>query len=270
MNEGTHPSASGVPPDADASTSTSRPLPTRLPAAFTLHGVYHVKAGITVLDGVEVDMPQGDIIALVGPSGAGKTSLLRLLNRLDDPVRGEIVYRGRPITYYPVQTLRRRVGFVFQTPVMFPGTVRDNLQVALALGGHQDQDADTRIAEVMALAELDRALCDREGDQLSGGQQQRVNIARALLTSPDVLLMDEATSALDPETAERLMETTRRLSREQHLTVIMVTHRLAEARRISDWTIVLERGRVVARGRTVDVFGRTTDPRIRAFLDTEH
>jgi len=232
--------------------------------------VYQVKAGITVLDGVDADIPHGDIIALVGPSGAGKTSLLRLLNRLDDPVRGEILYRGRPITHYPVQVLRRHVGFVFQTPVIFPGTVRDNLQVALALGGDHGQDAEARMAEAMALAELDHALYDREGDRLSGGQQQRVNIARALMTSPDVLLMDEPTSALDPETADRLMEMIRRLSREQHLTVVMVTHRLAEARRISDRTIVLERGCVVANGPTADVFGRTTEPRLRAFLDTEH
>jgi len=270
MQEATNPRASGVQPYTGTSTSDTRPLPTRLPAAFTLQGVYQVKAGITVVDGVEVDIPHGEIIALVGPSGAGKTSLLRLLNRLDDPVRGEILYRARPITHYPIQALRRQVGFVFQTPVMFPGTVRDNLQVALALGGDHGKDADARMAEAMALAELDRALCDRAGDRLSGGQQQRVNIARALLTSPDVLLMDEPTSALDPETADRLMETTRRLSREQHLTVVMVTHRLAEARRISDRTIVLEQGRIMASGRTVDVFGRTTDPRIRTFLDTEH
>ena len=124
------------------------------------------------------------------------------------------------------------------------------------------------MAAAMALAELDGTLCDRDGDRLSGGQKQRVNIARALLTSPDVLLMDEPTSALDPETADRLMETTRRLSQEQHLTVVMVTHRLSEARRTSDMTIVLERGRVVAMGRTADVFENTTNPRIRAFLET--
>jgi putative ABC transport system ATP-binding protein len=270
MRDTTNPSASGVQPSTGASTSHTLALPTPLPAAFTLKGVSQVKAGITVLDGIEVDIPHGEIIALMGPSGAGKTSLLRLLNRLDDPVRGEIFYRARPITDYPVQALRRQVGFVFQSPVMFPGTVRDNLQVALALGGDHGQDADTRVAEAMALAELDRALCDRVGDRLSGGQQQRVNIARALMTAPDVLLMDEPTSALDPETADRLMETTRRLSREQHLTVVMVTHRLAEARRSSDSTIVLEHGRIVASGQTADVFERTTDPRLRAFLATEH
>src|SRR5215831_14945690 len=269
MQETTNPRASGMRQSTGASTRNTLPLPTSLPAAFSLQGVYQVKAGITVVDGVELDIPHGDIIALVGPSGAGKTSLLRLLNRLDDPVHGEILYRARPITHYPVQALRRRVGFVFQSPVMFPGTVRDNLQIALALGGDQGQDADTCMAEAMALEELDRALYDRVGDRLSGGQQQRVNIARALMTSPDVLLMDEPTSALDQETADRLMETTRRLSREQHLTVVMVMHRLAEARRISNRTIVLERERVVASEHTADVFERTTDPRIRAFLDTE-
>jgi putative ABC transport system ATP-binding protein len=200
MHDITNPSTSSEP-STGASTRHTLPLPTRLPAAFTLKGVYQIKAGITVLDSIEVDIPRGEIVALVGPSGAGKTSLLRLLNRLDDPVRGEILYRARPITDYPVQALRRHVGFVFQAPVMFPGTVRDNLQVALALGGDHGPDADTRIAEAMALAELDRVLRDREGERLSGGQQQRVNIARALLTSPDVLLMDEPTSALDPATA---------------------------------------------------------------------
>ena len=246
-----------------------QPLPSGLTAAFTLKGVRQVKDGITILDGVELDIPHGAITALVGPSGAGKTSLLRLLNRLDDPVSGDIVYRARAITHYPVQELRRNVGFVFQTPVMFPGTVRDNLQAALTLGGAAGQGAERRVAAAMALAELDSTLYDRDGDRLSGGQKQRVNIARALMTSPDVLLMDEPTSALDPETADRLMETTRRLSQEQHLTVVMVTHRLSEARRTSDMTVVLEHGRVVAMGRTADVFENTTNPRIRAFLDTE-
>jgi ABC-type methionine transport system ATPase subunit len=246
-----------------------QPLPSGLTAAFTLKGVRQMKGGMTVLDGVELAIPHGAITALVGPSGAGKTSQLRLLNRLDDPVSGDIMYRARAITHYPVQELRRKVGFVFQTPVMFSGTVRDNLQAALPLGGAAGQDAERRVAAAMALAELDGTLCDRDGDRLSGGQKQRVNIARALMTSPDVLLMDEPTSALDPETADRLMETTRRLSQEQHLTVVMVTHRLSEARRTSDMTVVLERGRVVAMGRTADVFGNTTNPRLRAFLDTE-
>src|SRR5437868_12044562 len=205
--------------------------------------------------GLLVDDGQLALGALAGVTATGVFSMLA-------PPATVQAYAG------PV-LLRRYVGFVFQTPVMFPGTVRDNLQAALTLGGAAGQGAERRVAAAMALAELDSTLCARDGDRLSGGQKQRVNIARALMTSPDVLLMDEPTSALDPETADRLMETTRRLSQEQHLTVVMVTHRLSEARRTSDMTVVLERGRVVAMGRPADVFEHTTNPRLRAFLETE-
>src|SRR5262245_60743700 len=127
--------ALGAQPHNEASTTQPFPMPSSLTAAFTLKGVRQVKDGMTVLDGVELAIPHGAITALIGPSGAGKTSLLRLLNRLDDPVSGAIVYRARAITHYPVRELRRHVGFVFQTLVMFPGTVRDNLQAPLTLGG---------------------------------------------------------------------------------------------------------------------------------------
>src|SRR5262245_28530721 len=127
-------------PHNGVSTIGALSVPTGLTTAFTLKGVRQVKEGITVVDGIELDIPHGAITALVGPSGAGKTSLLRLLNRLDDPVSGEIFYQARPITQYPVQELRRKVDFVFQTPVMFPGTVRDNLHVALALGEEPGKD----------------------------------------------------------------------------------------------------------------------------------
>jgi putative ABC transport system ATP-binding protein len=244
------------------------PIPTAPPPAFTLKGVGQRKEGLTILDEIELDLPSGEIIALVGPSGAGKTSLLRLLNRLDDPVSGEIFYRARPITEYPVRELRHKIGFVFQAPVMFPGTVRDNLDVALELSGDKKDNADDRVAAIMAVVELDRELLHRDGDSLSGGEKQRVNIARALLTSPEILLMDEPTSALDPETADRLMETIHRLSREQRLTIVMVTHRLSEARRASDRVIVMESGRVIENGRTIDIFEGVTNPRVRAFFDT--
>ncbi len=98
--------------------------------AFTLRGVRQEKQGIRTLDQVSVEIPDGQVTALIGPSGAGKSALLRLLNRLDDPVAGEIHYHGRPIGELPVSKLRRNVGFVFQTPVVFPGTVRDNLAEA--------------------------------------------------------------------------------------------------------------------------------------------
>ena len=244
-------------------------LPTLTAPAFALKRVRQRKEGLTILDEVELDLPAGEIIALVGPSGAGKTSLIRLLNRLDDPVSGQIFYRERLITEFPVRELRRKIGFVFQAPVMFPGTVRDNLDIALELGGEKIDEADDRVAATMAVVELDRELLHRDGESLSGGQKQRVNIARALLASPEVLLMDEPTSALDPETADRLMETIRRLSREHRLTIVMVTHRLSEARRTSDRVIVMESGRVIENGRTIDIFEGVTNPRVRAFFNTE-
>ncbi len=232
-------------------------------AAFTLKQVRQIRDGNVVVDGVELEIGQGEITALVGASGAGKTSLLRLLNRLDDPTSGEVLYDSKPINSYAVQELRRRIGFVFQTPVMFPGTLRDNLRTAIMLGKQIENKSDDhnnhekRIAEALRLAELDAALLgEQDGGRLSVGQKQRANIARALVTAPDVLLMDEPTSALDPETADRLMDTIRRLKQERKLTVVMVTHRLAEARRVSDTVIVMERGRIIEAGATKDIFER--------------
>ncbi len=237
------------------------------PAAFILRNVRQVKENQVVLDDINLEIARGALTALVGPSGAGKTSLLRLLNRLDDAVGGEIFYRSRSINDYPVQELRRQVGFVFQTPVMFPGTVADNLRSALQLAGKPVADSLGLINELLALAELDSSLAARDGARLSVGQKQRVNIARALANAPEVLLMDEPTSALDPETADKLMETVRRLSKEKAITVVMITHRLSEARRASDETIVMEAGRVVEIGATDYIFERTTNLRIREFLD---
>jgi ABC-type methionine transport system ATPase subunit len=222
-----------------------------------------------ILDGVDLDIPAGRVTALIGPSGAGKTSLIRLLNRLDDPVEGEITFRGRRLTDYPVRELRRRVGFVFQTPVIFPGTVRENLEIAGRLAGLAEGEIAERTAASLGYAELDAELADREGDRLSVGQKQRVNIARALMTRPDALLMDEPTSALDPETADRFLETVLHLSRRHGLTVVMVTHRLAEARWASDFTLLLEAGRVVEFGPTREIFQSPREARTREFLESE-
>ena len=235
---------------------------------FSLHDVRQMKGNQIVLSGIDLEIETGKITALIGPSGAGKTSLLRLLNRLDDPANGQIFYRSRPISEYLVRELRLQVGFVFQTPVMFHGTVADNLRTALELAGKSVADSDDLIAETLRLAEIDVSLATRDGGQLSVGQKQRVNIARALMSAPEVLLMDEPTSALDPETADKLMETVRHLGKEKNITVVMVTHRLSEAQRASDTTIVMEAGKVIETGATDYIFGQTTNPRIREFLSS--
>ncbi len=233
---------------------------------FTLKEVRQVKENQTVLDGINLEIAPGEVTALVGPSGAGKTSLLRLLNRLDDAASGEIYYRSHPINKYAVQELRRQVGFVFQTPIMFPGSIADNLRKALELAGKPVTDSQGLIAEMLALAELDSTLAERDGSRLSVGQKQRVNIARALMNTPQVLLMDEPTSALDSETADKLMETVRRLGKEKNITIVMITHRLSEARRTSDKTIVMAAGKIIETGATEFIFGQRANPRISEFL----
>ena len=228
--------------------------------SFELRGVGQERAGRTVLQDVDVTIPRHLITVLCGPSGGGKTSLLRLLNRLDDPVQGEILLDGRPIVEYAVTELRHRVALVFQTPVMFSGTVSDNLAVAAGLAGVSDGQFDQRASQVMILAELEPSLLERPGDELSVGQKQRVNLARALMTSPEVLLLDEPTSALDPETSRALMKTIGSLSEVRRLTIVVATHRVAEAREYAHHAVDLRDGRVVDSGDSERVLSGLPDP----------
>ena len=228
-------------------------------SSFELRGVGQARAGRTVLQDVDVTIPRHLITVLVGPSGGGKTSLLRLLNRLDDPVRGDILFDGSPIVDYAVTQLRRRVALVFQTPVMFSGTVSDNLAVAAELAGVQDGQFDQQAGQVMLLAELEPSLLERPGGELSVGQKQRVNLARALMTSPEVLLLDEPTSALDPETSRSLMKTIQSLCKDRRLTIVVATHRVSEARDYAHRALVLRDGRVVHSGDSEQVLSGLTD-----------
>jgi putative ABC transport system ATP-binding protein len=231
--------------------------------------VEQARDDVHILSGITLDIPAGEVVAIVGPSGAGKTSLIRLLNRLDDPGSGTVAYLGTPIESIPVRELRRRVAFAFQSPVMFDGTVADNLVLARDLGGDAGA-APTRSApepdEVLRLAGLDPALARRDAAALSGGERQRVSIARALMTGPETLLLDEPTSALDPETAAHMMATVRTLAGTMHLTVVMVSHRLEEARAVSTHTIFMEAGRVIEAGSTERMFTAPSEARTRAYL----
>jgi ABC-type methionine transport system ATPase subunit len=232
--------------------------------AFSLRGVEQQRGGRRTLCGIDLDLPRHEVVAVVGPSGAGKTSMLRLLNRLDDPTGGSIAFDGAPIADVPVRTLRRRVAFVFQTPAMFSGTVRRNLEIAFSLG--TTNGTSPAPEEALRLAGLDESFLSREADRMSGGERQRVSLARALMTAPEVLLLDEPTSALDPEIAEHLMDTVRQLAERTGATIVMVTHRLAEARLASSYTVLLEAGRVVESGQTARMFAAPNEERTRAYL----
>ncbi len=175
------------------------------------------------------------------------------MNRLDDPAAGEISYLGRSLEEYPATELRRRVGFVFQTPVMFAGSVHDNLREAAEIAGLDDQEFPERAREALELAGLDPSLAHRPAQELSVGEQQRATMARTLIGGPEALLLDEPTSALDPESSEFLLESIRRLRAERGMTVILSTHRHYEAAAIADEAVRLSGGAVVESGEAADV-----------------
>ncbi|MAK55762.1 MAG: hypothetical protein CML17_07965 [Pusillimonas sp.] len=213
--------------------------------AFELRDVVHERQKRMVLHHITLKLRAGRPTCLIGSSGSGKTSFLRLLNRLESPVSGEILFKGQPIEQYPVRQLRTRVGFAFQAPAMFEGTVTDNLLMAarFANGKITQSDRD-RVSEALALADLNDSYADRDADQLSGGERQRVALARTLMSKPEVLLLDEPTSALDPKSGARLVDALKKLAH-AGVTVIMATHRLEEGEVLGGDTIVFEAGRVV-------------------------
>lgn len=189
------------------------------------------------LDGVTVTFPPGTVTAVVGPSGAGKTSLLRCLNRLEEPEDGQVLLDGQPIAGLPATELRRRIGLVGQVPVPFPGDVRANLAWGLA-----DPTADA-LAGALDAVGLPADLLDRDARELSVGQTQRMCLARTLTRQPSALLLDEPTSALDPSSTEAIERLMRRLAHDG-MTVVIVTHDEAQTDRLATRSIRLVAGRI--------------------------
>jgi putative ABC transport system ATP-binding protein len=198
------------------------------PVLFELRDVGLDRGGRAVLDSFDASIPEG-ATAIVGPSGAGKSTLLRLLNRLADPGRGEIAYRGRPITAYEPLALRREVALVPQLPALLEGTVESNLRYAADLAGEP-----LEVDETLRRAGLDPSFAGRDVAQLSVGEQQRAMLARALAQRPAVLLLDEPTSALDHTTRDAVEATLARLRSESNLSLVLVTHDPEQARRLGD------------------------------------
>jgi UDP-glucose/iron transport system ATP-binding protein len=206
------------------------------PALFELEDVKLSRGGKQVLLGITARLPPG-ASAVVGPSGCGKSTLLRLLNRLADPDSGSVSYRGRRLSEYGVLGLRREVCLVPQLPALLEGTVADNIDFAARLA---DGEADT--GRLLGLAGLDPSFAERDAAKLSVGEQQRVMLARTLALEPSVLLLDEPTSALDEATRDSVEATLLDLRARLGLSLVLVTHDLAQAKRIADSVLRLERG----------------------------
>ena len=202
--------------------------------------------GATILHDISLEIPAGSITAVIGPSGSGKSSLLRCLNRLWEPPPGRIFIDGGDITAMDVLLLRRRVGMLFQAPALFEGTVADNIAYGPGLQGRRL--ASQEVAELLQMAGLDAGLAQKPVDQLSGGQAQRVSLARTLANQPDVLLLDEPTSALDPAATRKIESTIRNLRDALNLTVLWVSHAFEQVARTADRIVLLVDGRVAEAG----------------------
>jgi len=206
-----------------------------------LEDVSFERNGKKILDRVSFSIPAGKITTVLGPSGSGKTSVLRLLNRLDDPTDGKILLGEQDITELDPRELRRRLGMVFQVPVMFDGTVHANLE--LARGFCKDRQC-LEIEGLMSLVDLPEEYLERIAGDLSVGEQQRVQLARTLIGRPEVLLLDEPTSGLDIATSERIISLIKKVNRETGTSVVFVTHVLEHARELADHVALIVKGSI--------------------------
>ncbi len=204
-----------------------------------LRKVNGVKIRTQILARLDLGVQKGELVTIMGTSGSGKTTLLRLINRLSESDSGSILLNGRDIKDYDPVELRRKIGMVFQVPVVFKGSVRDNLAFGMKLHG-DSIDLET-LARDSSIAEN---LIDADAEQLSVGEKQRVCIARALANRPEILLLDEPTSSLDFASAGKIEKLLMNLCLERNLTMLWVTHEREQAERIGGRRLMLRDGRL--------------------------
>jgi osmoprotectant transport system ATP-binding protein len=221
------------------------------------------------VDGVSFRVEAGELLALVGASGSGKTTTLKMINRLVAPTSGRVLVEGKDAATLETHRLRRSIGYVFQGVGLFPHmSVGENVGVPLRLAGWEQERARARVAELLTLVELDPQLASQQPSELSGGQQQRVGVARALAVSPRLMLLDEPFGALDPLTRDRLQQSFQELRRRLALTAVLVTHDMAEALLLADRVGVMNAGRLVQIGTPGELLRAPADDHVAQLLAT--
>ncbi len=227
--------------------------------------------GPAAVDEVTLEMPARKTTVLVGSSGCGKTTLLRMINRLIEPTSGDITIDGESIHAKDAVQLRRSIGYVLQNAGLLPHyTVADNIATVPVLTGQTKAAARRRALELMEVVGLDAAFADRYPAQLSGGQQQRVGVARALAADPNILLMDEPFGAVDPIVRKELQAEVIRLQRELDKTIVFVTHDIDEAFLLGDQVVILQKGAHIAqRGTPSEIIESPADDFVATFIGTD-
>ncbi|WP_432738956.1 methionine ABC transporter ATP-binding protein [Pseudomonas kurunegalensis] len=239
-----------------------------------VHKTYRVAGReIPALNPTSLTIEDGQVFGLIGHSGAGKSTMLRLINRLEEPSGGKIIVDGEDVTAFNASQLRgfrQQVGMIFQHfNLLASKTVADNVALPLTLAGELSRSAiDKRVTELLARVGLqDHA--KKYPAQLSGGQKQRVGIARALSTNPKILLCDEATSALDPQTTASVLQLLAEINRELKLTIVLITHEMDVIRRVCDRVAVMDAGQIVEQGSVADVFLHPQHPTTKRFVQED-
>jgi osmoprotectant transport system ATP-binding protein len=227
--------------------------------------------GTVAVADFDLVLPPHRTTVFVGSSGCGKTTLLRMINRMVDPTSGTIEIDGSPITDRDPVQLRRSIGYVLQNGGLLPHhRVVDNVMTVLRLSGTPKPRARERALEVLDVVGLDRSLAERYPSQLSGGQQQRVGVARALAADPNILLMDEPFGAVDPIVRAELQAETLRLQQELHKTIVFVTHDIDEAFLLGDQVVILESGARVAQvGSPSEIIENPASDFVASFIGVE-
>ena len=224
---------------------------------------------IKAIDGIDLTIEKGDIYGIIGLSGAGKSSLVRCINRIEDPTSGSIHIKGMDILSLHGKSLRQarqKMGMIFQNfNLLSSQTVYENIAFPLKLMNLSKKEIHNRVMELLEKVELaDKAYA--YPINLSGGQKQRVGIARALANAPEILLCDEATSALDPKTTKQILDLLKRINAEMGVTLVVITHEMDVIKAICNKVAILESGKVVAEGDTIEVFTRVVDEETRHFI----
>ena len=223
-----------------------------------------------VVHDLSLSVAEGELLAVLGGSGSGKTTTLKMINRLIEPSSGHVHLNGVDVRGLELSELRRQIGYAFQQVGLFPHmNVAQNVAVTPTLLGWSAAAIAHRVDELLELVELDpAAVRDRRPDQLSGGQQQRVGVARALAAAPRVMLLDEPFGALDPLTRQRLQDSFIRIRRELAVTAVFVTHDMVEALMLGDRIAVMRHGRLVQVGTPAALMRSPADDYVRRLLDT--